>query len=79
MRVPSPASAGLARLIRRLQSSVSTAANHLGFARADMEPNPMNIAYTRPISPATGVVVPRDRLLRLPDVEAATGCKKSTI
>lgn len=24
-------------------------------------------------------VVPRDRLLRLPDVEAATGCKKSTI
>ena len=22
---------------------------------------------------------PRDRLLRLPDVEAATGCKKSTI
>ena len=24
-------------------------------------------------------VVPRDRLIRLPDVEAATGCKKSTI
>lgn len=24
-------------------------------------------------------VVPRDRLLRLADVEAATGCKKSTI
>ena len=24
-------------------------------------------------------VVPRDRLLRLPDVEATTGCKKSTI
>lgn len=24
-------------------------------------------------------IVPRDRLLRLPDVEAATGCKKSTI
>ena len=24
-------------------------------------------------------VTPRDRLLRLPDVEAATGCKKSTI
>ncbi len=23
--------------------------------------------------------VPRDRLLRLPDVEAVTGCKKSTI
>ena len=23
--------------------------------------------------------VPRDRLLRLPDVETATGCKKSTI
>ena len=24
-------------------------------------------------------VIPRDRLLRLPEVEAATGCKKSTI
>ena len=24
-------------------------------------------------------VVPRDRLIRLPDVEGATGCKKSTI
>jgi|PersoiStandDraft_1058852.scaffolds.fasta_scaffold09614_4 prophage regulatory protein len=24
-------------------------------------------------------VVPRDRLLRLPEVEAVTGCKKSTI
>ena len=24
-------------------------------------------------------VVPRDRLIRLPDVESATGCKKSTI
>ena len=24
-------------------------------------------------------VIPRDRLLRLPDVEAITGCKKSTI
>jgi len=24
-------------------------------------------------------VVPRDRLMRLPDVEATTGCKKSTI
>lgn len=24
-------------------------------------------------------IVPRDRLLRLPDVETATGCKKSTI
>lgn len=24
-------------------------------------------------------VVPRDRFLRLPDVEAVTGCKKSTI
>lgn len=24
-------------------------------------------------------VVPRDRLIRLPDVEAATGCKKSTL
>lgn len=27
----------------------------------------------------TKPVTPRDRLLRLPDVEAATGCKKSTI
>ncbi|MFT4266915.1 MAG: AlpA family transcriptional regulator [Xenophilus sp.] len=27
----------------------------------------------------TRPVVPRDRLIRLPDVEAATGCKKSTI
>ena len=27
----------------------------------------------------TKPVIPRDRLLRLPDVEAATGCKKSTI
>ena len=24
-------------------------------------------------------VVPRDRLIRLPDVESTTGCKKSTI
>lgn len=24
-------------------------------------------------------VIPRDRLIRLPDVEAITGCKKSTI
>lgn len=24
-------------------------------------------------------VIPRDRLLRLPEVESATGCKKSTI
>lgn len=28
---------------------------------------------------STRPVVPRDRLLRLSDVEAATGCKKSTI
>lgn len=28
---------------------------------------------------STRPVVPRDRLLRLADVEAATGCKKSTI
>ncbi len=28
---------------------------------------------------STKPVVPRDRLLRLPDVEAATGIKKSTI
>lgn len=28
---------------------------------------------------ATRPAVPRDRLIRLPDVEAATGCKKSTI
>ena len=27
----------------------------------------------------TKPVIPRDRLLRLPDVETATGCKKSTI
>ena len=27
----------------------------------------------------TKPVIPRDRLLRLPDVEAVTGCKKSTI
>ena len=27
----------------------------------------------------TRPAIPRDRLLRLPDVEAATGCKKSTI
>ena len=31
------------------------------------------------VSPAAKPIVPRDRLLRLPDVEAATGCKKSTI
>lgn len=28
---------------------------------------------------STNPITPRDRLLRLPDVEAATGCKKSTI
>ena len=28
---------------------------------------------------STKPVVPRDRLLRLPEVEAMTGCKKSTI
>lgn len=28
---------------------------------------------------STKPAVPRDRLIRLPDVEAATGCKKSTI
>lgn len=39
----------------------------------------MNLAYTRPLSPATGAVIPRDRLLRLPAVEEVTGCKKSTI
>lgn len=39
----------------------------------------MNIVYTSPVAPAPGAVVPRDRLLRLPAVEAATGCKKSTI
>lgn len=39
----------------------------------------MNIAYSRPAATAPGVVVPRDRLLRLPAVEAVTGCKKSTI
>lgn len=39
----------------------------------------MNIAYSRPAAPALGGVVPRDKLLRLPSVEALTGCKKSTI
>ncbi|MCM2348124.1 MAG: AlpA family transcriptional regulator [Acidovorax soli] len=33
----------------------------------------MQVVHT--VKPA----VPRDRLLRLPDVEATTGCKKSTI
>jgi len=28
---------------------------------------------------STRPVIPRDRLLRLPEVEAVTGCKKSTI
>ena len=42
----------------------------------------MNLEHSRPgvaLVHSTKPVIPRDRLLRLPDVEAATGCKKSTI
>ena len=42
----------------------------------------MNLEHSRPgvaLVHSTKPVIPRDRLLRLPDVETATGCKKSTI
>ena len=42
----------------------------------------MNLEHYRPgvaLVHSTKPVIPRDRLLRLPDVETATGCKKSTI
>lgn len=38
-----------------------------------------NAAPSIHLAHAAKPVTPRDRLLRLPDVEAATGCKKSTI
>lgn len=40
---------------------------------------PMQIAHTAPPAPAPRVLIPRDKLLRLPDVTAITGCSKSTI
>ena len=45
----------------------------------------MNLEHSREgsrgihLAHAAKPVIQRDRLLRLPDVEAATGCKKSTI
>ena len=39
----------------------------------------MQLAYSTPPVPGARPVVPRDRLLRLPEVEALTGIKKSTI
>ena len=42
----------------------------------------MNLEHSRPgvaLVHSTKPVLPRDRLLRLPDVETAPGCKKSTI
>ena len=42
----------------------------------------MNLEHSRPgvaLVHSTKPVIPRDRLLRLTDVETATGCKKSTI
>ena len=42
----------------------------------------MHLEHSRPgvaLVHSTKPVIPRDRLLRLPDVETATGCKKSTI
>lgn len=53
---------------RRVQGPPSWCAGAGGIER-----KPMHVVHsTRP-------VVPRDRLLRLADVEATTGCKKSTI
>ncbi|MCU1500477.1 MAG: AlpA family transcriptional regulator, partial [Acidimicrobiales bacterium] len=39
----------------------------------------MQLAHTSPLAPQTRGAVPRDRLLRLPDVVTTTGCSKSTI
>lgn len=42
----------------------------------------MNLEHSRPsisLAHSTKPAVPRDRLLRLPEVETITGCKKSTI
>ena len=38
-----------------------------------------SVATTQPPAEAPRHIPPRGRLLRLPDVEATTGCKKSTI
>jgi prophage regulatory protein len=39
----------------------------------------LQTVHTAPSAPAPRVLVPRDKLLRLPDVTALTGCSKSTI
>lgn len=39
----------------------------------------MQVIHTTPATPSSRPVILRDRLLRLPDVEATTGMKKSTI
>ena len=39
----------------------------------------MHLAHSAPPVPQSRLVIQRDRLLRLPDVEQASGCKKSTI
>lgn len=39
----------------------------------------MQVVHSAPPTPGARPVIPRDRLLRLPEVEAITGVKKSTI
>jgi prophage regulatory protein len=73
MRVCSPAFAGFARQICRPHSSANTNSNYVGCQRVDKDSKTMQLVHT------SAPVILRDRLLRLPDVEAITGCKKSTI
>lgn len=39
----------------------------------------LKVVHEAPPAPAPRLLVPRDRLLRLPQVIEATGCQKSTI
>lgn len=39
----------------------------------------MQVVHSAPPAPGARPVIPRDRLIRLPEVEALTGIKKSTI
>lgn len=39
----------------------------------------MQVVHSAPAVPGARPVIPRDRLLRLPEVESLTGIKKSTI
>lgn len=40
---------------------------------------PMRVVHSAPAAPDARLLIPRDRLLRLPSVEAIAGIKKSTI